>query len=210
MSTKLTEHSTFDSAKIVVEGGGLNADGKPKDLYLKGTFIQGGSRNQNGRIYSVEEIRKAVEDINNVLKTNSVLGELDHPPELTINLDRVSHMITEMYMDGPNGIGKLKIIPTPMGNIAKVLIESGFKMGVSSRGSGDVDHNGHVHGFMIKTVDLVSDPSCVASVPVPIYESFLGHDRRGTIRLDLAENANRDTLADRYLREEMLRFINSL
>ena len=87
----------------------------------------------------------------------SVLGEVDHPEGLNINLDRVSHMITNMWMDGPNGYGKLKILPTPMGSLVKTMLENGVKLGVSSRGSGNVreDGSGEVSDFEIIIVDVV-------------------------------------------------------
>ena len=89
-------------------------------------------------------------------KGETVLGELDHPEELQINLDRVSHIITEMHCDDANGLGKLKIIDTPMGNIAKALLKAGAKLGVSSRGSGNVNESGKVSDFDIITVTLWS------------------------------------------------------
>ena len=97
-------------------------DGKGgKNLYLKGICIEGGIKNENQRIYPIPEIQRAVGTINETLKGGkSVLGEVDHPDDLKINLDRVSHMITDMWMDGHAGIGKLKILPTPMGNLVKL------------------------------------------------------------------------------------------
>jgi hypothetical protein len=112
MALYLKENLTFDAARIIVEG----AEGK--DLYMKGICIQGGVRNANERVYPVNEIERAVKTLNEQITVgNSVLGEVDHPDDLKINLDRVSHMITEMWMDGPNGYGKLKILPTPMGEL---------------------------------------------------------------------------------------------
>ena len=109
----LTETLSFDQAKMVVET--TENDKGEKDLYLKGICIQGGVRNANQRVYPVTEIGRAVNTLNDQIKGGySVLGEVDHPEGLNINLDRVSHMITEMWMDGPNGYGKMKILPTPM------------------------------------------------------------------------------------------------
>ena len=113
MHSPLLERLSYDDAQIRVESI-ENKDGS-KNLFMKGIFIQGGVRNQNQRVYPIDEISKAVDSVNEKLKGGfSVLGEADHPEELTVNLDRVSHMITEMWMDGKNGYGKLKIIPTPM------------------------------------------------------------------------------------------------
>ena len=117
MARYLQEHLTFDAARIVVEG----VEGK--DLYMKGICIQGGVKNANERVYPVNEIETAVKTLNEQIVTgHSVLGEVDHPEDLKINLDRVSHMITEMWMDGPNGFGKLKILPTPMGNLVRTML----------------------------------------------------------------------------------------
>ena len=115
-------------------------DSDLKTLYMKGIFIQGGVKNANERVYPVSEIETAVDTLNAQIKEgNSVLGEVDHPDDLKINLDRVSHMISNMWMDGPNGYGKLKILPTPMGKLVQTMLESGVKLGVSSRGSGNVN-----------------------------------------------------------------------
>ena len=135
MKTKLSEHLSFDQAKIVLESE-EDTSGK-KTLHLNGICIQGDIRNQNQRVYSSQEIGKAVKTLNEQISGGySVLGEVDHPDDLKINLDRVSHMITKMWMEGPNGYGKLKILPTPMGQLIEVMLTSGVKLGVSSRGSG--------------------------------------------------------------------------
>ena len=111
---------TFDQANVVLEGAN-----EGKDLYLKGIMIQGGVRNANQRVYPVNEIGRAVKTLNDQITGGySVLGEVDHPEGLNINIDRVSHMITECWMDGDNGYGKLKILPTPMGNLVKTMLES--------------------------------------------------------------------------------------
>ena len=165
MALYLKENLTFDRAGIVVEHSD-SADGKGKDLYMKGIFIEGGVKNANERVYPVHEIQKAVSTINEQIKTgHSVLGEVDHPDDLKINLDRVSHMITEMWMDGPAGYGKLKVLPTPMGKLVESMITSGVKLGVSSRGSGNVNEgSGHVSDFEIITVDIVAQPRCSSCV----------------------------------------------
>ena len=136
MALYLKEHLTFDRANMVVES--VSEQGSDlKTLYMKGIFIQGGVKNANERVYPVSEIENAVETLNKqITEGYSVLGEVDHPDDLKINLDRVSHMITSMWMDGANGFGKLKILPTPMGQLVRTMLESGVKLGVSSRGSG--------------------------------------------------------------------------
>ena len=125
----LSESLSFDQARVIVESAN---DGK--DLYMKGICIQGGVRNANQRVYPVNEISRAVTTLSEQIGNGfSVLGEVDHPEGLNINIDRVSHMITDMWMDGPNGYGKLKILPTPMGQLVKTMLESGVKLGVSYR-----------------------------------------------------------------------------
>jgi hypothetical protein len=205
----LTERLTFDQAAMVVEAMEPEKEGGHKSLYLKGIFIQGGVRNFNERIYPVREITKAVDRVTEVLsKGESVLGECDHPEELTINLDRVSHLITQMWMDGQNGMGKLKIIPTPMGQLIRTLIEADVKLGVSSRGVGNVDDRGEVSGFEIITVDIVARPSAPDAYPKPVYESL--NTRRGRIIEDLASAAISDPVAMRFLKEEMTKAIREL
>ncbi len=208
MSAPLVESLTYDQAGMrthLIE----NASGG-KDLYMEGIFIQGGVRNQNQRVYPVNEIAKACNVIAEKIKSGySVLGEADHPDDLQVNLDRVSHMITNMYMNENNGIGKLKILPTPMGNIVKTLLESGVKLGVSSRGSGNVNESGGVTDFEIVTVDIVAQPSAPSAYPKAIYERVM-MDRRRNSLMDVAGAARYDDRAQKYLKEEVLRFINNL
>jgi ABC-type phosphate transport system ATPase subunit len=205
MARYLREHLTFDAARIVVEG----VEGK--DLYMKGICIQGGVKNANERVYPVNEIESAVKQLNEQIVTgHSVLGEVDHPDDLKINLDRVSHMITEMWMDGPNGFGKLKILPTPMGNLVRTMLESGVKLGVSSRGSGNVsESNGHVSDFEIVTVDVVAQPSAPNAYPKAIYEGLMNM-RYGHRAHEIAREAGKDNKVQRYLREEVKRLIRDL
>lgn len=204
----LREHLTFDQASMVVESKDSASGGK--DLYMKGIFIQGGVRNHNSRVYPVNEIANAVESIRKRLDSGfSVLGEADHPDDLQVNIDRVSHMVTEMWMDGPNGYGKLKLIPTPMGNIIKTLLESGVKLGVSSRGSGNVQESGNVSDFEIVTVDVVAQPSAPEAYPTAIYERVMGSRRRAAL-MDVAYAVNHDRSAQKHLVNEVSKFISSL
>ena len=207
MYKPLKEHLTFSQANIITEAQDDGNGGK--NLYMKGIFIEGDVKNQNGRIYPKDEIHSAVKAINEKIKKGYVLGEADHPDDLNINLDRVSHMITEMDINGANGIGKLKILPTPMGNICKTLLESGVKLGVSSRGSGNVNEGGHVKDFEIITVDIVANPSAPDAYPDPIYERIMNH-RRGNVLMDVASAVRHDDRAQRYLQEEVTKFINNL
>jgi hypothetical protein len=205
----LRENLTFKDANVVYEATENSNGGK--DLYMKGICIQGGVENANKRVYPVSEITNAVKTINEQIKEgNSVLGEVDHPDDLKINLDRVSHMISEMWMDGPNGYGKLKILETPMGQLVKTMIQGGVKLGVSSRGSGNVNEStGHVADFEIVTVDVVAQPSAPNAYPVAIYEGLLNM-RGGHKVLDMAREANGDVRVQKYLKEEMIRLIRDL
>lgn len=204
----LQEHLTFDQAKVVVESD--DKDGK--NLYMKGICIQGGVKNANQRVYPVSEIAKAVKTLNDQLSGGySVLGEVDHPQDLKINLDRVSHLITEMWMDGPNGYGKLKILPTPMGHLVKTMLESGVKLGVSSRGSGNVreDGSGQVSDFEIVTVDIVAQPSAPGAYPTPIYEHLM-NKRGGNQAFNLAKEIRQDPKAQKFLKEQLVNIIRGL
>jgi hypothetical protein len=182
-----------------------------KTLYMKGIFIQGGVKNANERVYPVSEIENAVDTLNKQIQEGySVLGEVDHPDDLKINLDRVSHMITNMWMDGANGFGKLKILPTPMGQLVKTMLESGVKLGVSSRGSGNVnDMDGKVSDFEIITVDIVAQPSAPNAYPKAIYESLMNM-KHGHKVLDIAREARGDKKVQSYLAEEVKRLIKEL
>jgi hypothetical protein len=202
----LVEHLSFDQARIVTES---SDDGK--NLYMKGICIQGGVKNANQRVYPVNEIQNAIKTINEqVTGGYSVLGEVDHPSNLRVNLDRVSHMITEMWMDGPNGFGKLKVLPTPMGNLVKTMLESGVKLGVSSRGSGEVNEsNGEVRNFEIVTVDVVAQPSAPNAYPTAIYEGLMNM-RGGQNLFNMAAEVNEDKRVQKYLTESIKRLINEL
>ena len=203
----ITEALTHDQAGIEVLHEGK--DGK-KDLHMKGVFIQGGVKNQNQRVYPISEISNAVANIKERLNSGySVLGEADHPENLTVNLDRVSHMITDMWMDGPNGLGKLKIMPTPMGKIVTTLSESGVKLGVSSRGSGNVNESGEVQGFEIITVDIVAQPSAPDAYPKAIYEG-LWNMRGGQKLYGLGSAAMHDPRAQRHLADSITKLIEEL
>ena len=187
-------------------------DKEGKTLYMKGICIQGGVRNANQRVYPVSEIAKAVKTLNDQIAGGySVLGEVDHPADLRINLDRVSHMITEMWMDGPNGFGKLKILPTPMGTLIRTMLDSGVKLGVSSRGSGNVreDGSGQVSDFEIVTVDIVAQPSAPGAYPTTIYEHLM-NTRGGYKAFNIASEVRHDPKAQKFLKEQLVNIIRGL
>jgi hypothetical protein len=202
----LTENLSFDQARMetmkVNEG---------KDLYMKGIFIEGGVKNANQRVYPAHEIARAVKNLNEQISNGySVLGEVDHPTNLRINLDRVSHMITEMWLDDAKGCGKMKILPTPMGKIVSEMLNAGVKLGVSSRGSGDVNEgSGTVSNFDIVTVDIVAQPSAPSAYPTAVYEGLMNM-KGGHRVLEMAKDLNGDRQAQKYLATEVARLINEL
>ena len=139
-------------------------DGK-KNYKIKGVFMQADIKNRNGRVYPQEVLQKEVAKYNkNFIKENRAFGELGHPDGPTVNLERVSHMITDLYPDGKNFIGEAKIMSTPMGNIVKNLMDEGAKLGVSSRGMGSLEsRNGANYVkddfYLATAADIVADPS---------------------------------------------------
>jgi len=206
MKPLLQENLTYEQAGIIVESAN-----EGKDLFLKGICIQGGVKNANERIYPVNEIASAVKTLNDQITTgNSVLGEVDHPEGLQVNLERVCHVVESMWMDGPNGFGKLKILPTPMGQLVKTMLDSGVKLGVSSRGSGNVNEaTGQVSEFEIVTIDVVAQPSAPNAYPTAIYEGLLNM-KHGHKVLEIAREAKHDTAVQRYLKDEVLKLIRDL
>ena len=201
---KYTHNQANVKSRIVeTEDGG-------KSMFMEGIFVQGDVKNANQRMYPASEISKAVESVQKRIKEGyPVLGECDHPPELTVNVDRVSHIIENMWMDGANGFGKLKIVPTPMGNIIRTLIESGATLGVSSRGSGEVDHAGKVSNYEIITVDIVAQPSAPDAYPKAIYEGLMNMNG-GFDTWKLAQSVQMDKSAQKYLSKEIVKFIREL
>lgn len=208
MKNYLRENLSFDQAQLVLES--TEDDKGGKTLHLNGICIQGDIRNQNQRVYPSSEIARAVKTVNDQIAGGySVLGEVDHPEDLRINLDRVSHMITKMWMDGPNGYGKLKLLPTPMGQLIQTMLESGVKLGVSSRGSGDVDGDGRVKGFEIITVDVVAQPSAPGAYPTPVYEHLM-NQAGGYKAFRIAKEVQGDPKAQQYIAESLKKIISGL
>ena len=151
---------TIENVEVITEGQGAD-----KKLYIEGVFLQSEIKNRNGRMYPFSVLEKEVNRYNEeYVKTSRALGELGHPDGPTVNLDRVSHRITSLTAEGNNFIGKAQILDTPMGKIAKSLLEDGVKLGVSSRGMGSIDRredcNVVMDDFMLATAaDIVADPS---------------------------------------------------
>ena len=151
---------TIEDVQVITEG-----KGDDKKLYIEGVFLQSEIKNRNGRMYPFSVLEKEVNRYNEeYVKTSRALGELGHPDGPTVNLDRVSHRITSLTAEGNNFIGRAQIMNTPMGNIARSLLEDGVKLGVSSRGMGSIDKREDVgvvmDDFMLATAaDIVADPS---------------------------------------------------
>lgn len=205
MKIELLSEDLFSESELISEA---SADGKT--LILSGIIMQGDVKNRNNRNYPKEEIEKAVHGINERLKTGeSIMGELDHPQTLSINLDRVSHVLTEASMVGSNAVGKMKVINTPMGNIVKTLITAGVKLGVSSRGTGKVGNDGNVSEYAFSTMDIVAQPSAPDAYPESVMES-LQVATNGHIIVSLAEAVVNDPKAQKYFEAEMTKFIRSL
>jgi len=150
-------------------------DGK-KDTYIKGIFLQTEITNRNGRMYKYDTMSREVNKYNEeFVKRGRALGELGHPEGPQINLDRVSHKIVDLYPEGKNFIGKAKLLETPMGKIAKNLLEEGVQLGVSSRGLGSIKKEGTTSvvadDFILATAaDIVADPSAPDAFVEGIYE----------------------------------------
>jgi hypothetical protein len=177
-----------------------------KNLYLAGRMMAAEQKNLNQRIYPRNEIERAVVTINERIKEGTyVMGELNHPDNLNIDLKNVSHIITEAWMDGDNAIGKCKILDTPSGQIVKQLIAGGVKLGVSSRGTGNVTNEGIVEDFSFVTVDIVAQPSGPGCYPDVVRESV-----ENPKIMDLAEAVRVDPKAQAYFKKEIKKFLEVL
>lgn len=180
-----------------------------KTMWLNGICMQSSIKNRNGRNYPLAEISAAVNNAKQrIAESGGIFGELDHPQTLTINSDRISHVITEMWMHGNDAYGKAKLLNTPMGLIAQELLKSGVKIGVSSRGAGNVNESGDVNGFQFITYDIVITPSAPNAYPGLVYES-LERARNGKQILTLAEQVRQDPAAQKYFKQEIMKFLQS-
>ena len=159
-TVKLISESAEDVEYIVEE----KENGK-KNYKIRGIFMQADVKNRNGRVYPLDVLQKEVAKYNkNFIRENRAFGELGHPEGPTVNLERVSHMVTELHPDGKNFIGEAKIIETPMGKIVKNLIDEGAKLGVSSRGMGSLEQKNGANYvrddfYLATAADIVADPS---------------------------------------------------
>lgn len=202
-----------------------------KDYYIKGVFLQANLKNRNGRVYPKAILSKEVERYNReYVQQNRALGELGHPDGPTINMDRASHLIKELFPDGNNYIGKAKVMDTPMGKIVKVLIDEGVKLGVSSRGMGSLREVGdgvqevQDDFYLATAADIVADPSAPAAFVQGIMEGkewvwnngILTENVLHTIRTKLDQKGGKknvieafETLLNGVGRESSARKLNS-
>lgn len=200
----LIEELTPVQSGIITES---STDGK--NTWLSGVFMQAEIKNRNGRTYPLNEISSAVKSAQQtIIERRGIMGELDHPQTLTINLDRVSHVITEIGMTGTNAVGKARLLNTPMGNIARELINSGVSIGVSSRGAGAVNESGGVTGFQFVTVDIVATPSAPEAFPSTVYESLM-FAKNGHNIIGLAEATRHDPAAQKYLKKAITEWLKT-
>lgn len=184
-----------------------------KHWYLEGIFMQAEQKNGNGRVYPKSVLTEAVERMSDKMsKGYNVLGELEHPEALTINLNNVSHVIEGLRWDGNNVIGKAKILDTPKGEIVKALLKEGIKLGVSSRGSGSTKYDNDitlVESFNLITVDIVATPSAPEAFPTSLQESLNSIYTNPKI-VSLSEAILEDNAAQKYFAKEIKNFLNSI
>ena len=162
---------TIEEVKVITE-----EKGGVKSLYISGPFLVAEKKNRNGRMYRTETLAKEVNRYNEeYVKKNRAFGELGHPDSPSINLDRVSHLITNLKQEGNVWVGKAKILETPMGKIAKSLMEGGATLGVSSRGMGSLKNENGVNVvqddyYLATAADIVADPSAPGAFVQGIME----------------------------------------
>ena len=201
------------NVKFITEGKGAN-----KKMYIEGVFLQGNIKNRNGRMYPIETLNREVGRYSeSFINKGRALGELGHPDGPTVNLDRVSHKITQLRREGNNYMGKAQLLDTPMGMIAKSLIGEGVTLGVSSRGVGSLQTSNEGYkvvgeDFMLATAaDIVADPSAPDAFVSGIMEGKEWIWEGGSLREQLAERTQKriNTLVDqKRLDERKLELFN--
>lgn len=194
-----------ENPRFIVESATENGG---KDMYINGIFMQAEIRNRNQRIYPYTEIHNACRYAAEMIKENNgIFGELDHPNNLTIDPKNVSHAILELKMQGNDAYGKAKLLNTPAGLIAKELFNSGVKVGVSSRGAGEVVE-GTVRNFQFITIDVVVNPSAQGATPTAVMES-VEQARNANRIMSLAEALAHDDAAQKYFSKEILSWLRT-
>lgn len=196
----------FDSQVLLMEASG------EKKTYLEGVMAEAEKKNRNGRIYDLKEITQVSNMINAAAeKGQHILGTLDHEPTLEVKLENVSHRLIRSEMKENQMICRAEIIEKhPKGAIAKALIDSGIKLGMSTRGAGSVNENtGRVNNYRFVTIDLVATPSCASAYPESITEA-LKMNQSGMNLMEMSENYYKDPIAQKYFQIELKKFIDSL
>ena len=214
----ISEFNDYGVQPVIVEE---NKDGK-KDYFIEGIFMQSEIKNRNGRIYPKEVIQNEVKRYNKeFVQKDRAFGELGHPEGPTINLDKVSHLITKLEEDGNNFVGRAKILSTPNGQIVKNLIDDGAKLGVSSRGLGSLESKGNAQyvkdDFQLATAgDIVADPSAPEAFVEGIMEGVEWIYENGRLKAYEIDQMQKDLKSARLhkLQETKLnlwkRFVESL
>ena len=167
----LTEFIEFKDLDVVKESVEVDGEQK-KQYYLKGPFLEADVLNRNGRKYMKETLVREVKKFYETkISKNRSVGELDHPPDPTVNLDRVSHVITDLQMKDNVGYGIARLLETPKGRLAKVLVDEGILLGMSTRGVGSLDGEFVKDDYNLITVDIVADPSAPSAFVEGVLEN---------------------------------------
>lgn len=196
-----------------------NENGK-KGIFIEGIFMQAERENKNGRLYPKAVMEKELERYQSLISEKRSLGELGHPPNPTINLNNVSHLITRLKFEGNDIIGRAKVLDTPMGKIAQNFIDEGVRLGVSSRGLGSLKERNGINevqdDFHLATVDIVADPSAPDAFVQGIMESaewILENGVWRTVDVEMAQNkikkAKKANLAEAKL-DIFKKFLNNI
>ena len=165
----IREGVSFEDIEIISESNDATGE---KTYLLKGPFLEANVKNRNGRTYMLETLQREVKEFyENKIKNHRAVGELDHPPEPTINLDRISHIITDLKMDENIGYGCARLMDTPMGRIAKTLIDNNVQLGMSTRGVGTLQGSQVNDDYKLITVDVVADPSAPSAFVEGVLEN---------------------------------------
>ena len=190
----ISEFNDYAIEPVIVE---QNEKGE-KDYFIEGVFMQGDIKNRNGRIYPIDVMKKEVgRYVKEFVEKDRAFGELGHPDGPTINLDKVSHMITKLEQDGSNFMGRAKILSTPNGQIVRNLINDGAKLGVSSRGLGSLETRGGAQvvkdDFQLATAaDIVADPSAPEAFVEGIMEGVEWYYDSGILKMKDAEQMRKE------------------
>ena len=190
----ISEFNDYAIEPVIVE---QNEKGE-KDYFIEGVFMQGDIKNRNGRIYPIDVMKKEVKRyVKEFVEKDRAFGELGHPDGPTINLDKVSHMITKLEQDGSNFMGRAKILTTPNGQIVRNLINDGAKLGVSSRGLGSLETRGGAQvvkdDFQLATAaDIVADPSAPEAFVEGIMEGVEWYYDSGILKMKDAEQMRKE------------------